>query len=371
MGSTDQHTHAEPPASPKPRKQEQEPASEEVTEVAPGVLRCQLPISMPGLGHVNCYVLEDERGATIVDPGLPGPRTLGVLRKRLASAGIPLKRVHTVVVTHSHPDHFGGAGWVRRESGADIVTHKLFHVFWDRNEPPDLDVEDLAALGSGGEEEPLRRRRSPWDPPPWGGPSMRPPLKRRLLMRGARMFPSLARTPRPTVRLDDADHITLGGREWVALYTPGHTDDHLCLFDPAGGVMLSGDHVLPTITPHIGGYVRNVDPLASFFNSLDKVAAYGSQVTVALPAHGQPFADLAGRAKSIQEHHLGRLDIARAASEEAGRPLTVSEMSTHLFSPRAQGPMADSETFAHLEHLRLLGAYRRTDTDEGYLYEPA
>ena len=114
-----------------------------------------------------------------------------------------------------------------------------------------------------------------------------------------------------------------------------------------------------------------LEPIASFFNSLDKVAAYGSQVTVALPAHGQPFADLAGRAKSIQEHHLGRLDIARAASEEAGRPLTVSEMSTHLFSPRAQGPMADSETFAHLEHLRLLGAYRRTDTDEGYLYEPA
>lgn len=366
----DHHPHDPPPPT-KPRKQEQEPASEEVTEVAPGVLRCQLPIEMPGLGHVNCYVIEDERGAAIVDPGLPGPRTLGVLRSRLAAAGIPLKRVHTVVVTHSHPDHFGGAGWVRRETGADIITHRLFHVFWDRNDPPDLDVEDLAALGYADDETEVPPRPSPWKTPPWGGRPMRPPLRRRLLMSGARRFPSLARTPRPSVRLADADHVRLGGREWVALHTPGHTDDHLCLFDPTNGVMLSGDHVLPTITPHIGGLVRNTDPLASFFASLDKVAAHGPEVTAVLPAHGQPFSDLSARAKSIQEHHLERLDVARRASEETGRPMSVQQMSAYLFSPRAQGPMADSETFAHLEHLRLLGEYRRIDTDDGYLYEPA
>ena len=54
-------------------RQEQEPATEEITEVGAGVLRLQLPISMPGLGHVNCYALEDERGVALVDPGLPGP----------------------------------------------------------------------------------------------------------------------------------------------------------------------------------------------------------------------------------------------------------------------------------------------------------
>ena len=43
--------------------------------MAPGILRSQLPISLPGLGHVNCYFLEDERGVAIVDPGLPGPQS--------------------------------------------------------------------------------------------------------------------------------------------------------------------------------------------------------------------------------------------------------------------------------------------------------
>ena len=64
-------------------------------------------------------------------------------KSRLAAAGIPMRRVHTVIVTHSHPDHFGAAGWVRHETGADIVTHRRFRLMWDPSEPPDVDVEDV------------------------------------------------------------------------------------------------------------------------------------------------------------------------------------------------------------------------------------
>jgi glyoxylase-like metal-dependent hydrolase (beta-lactamase superfamily II) len=348
----------------RPRRQEQERAAREVTEVAPGVLRAQLPIDMPGLGHVNCYVLEDARGVAIVDPGLPGRRPFQQLVGRLASAGIPLRRVHTVVVTHSHPDHFGGAAWVRHETGADIVTHQRFRMIWDRNEPPDLDVEDVAEALPVVDET----RRRPWDPPPWGGQGYRFPLKRRVRMRVASVAPRLFKTPVPTVRLADAQVIELAGREWVGLHTPGHTEDHLCLFDPTEGVMLSGDHVLPTITPHIGGFNPTGDPLLDFFESLDKVAAYGADVKIALPAHGHPFEDLAGRAKAIQEHHVARLDLLRKTTDELGRPARVQELSAHLFSPRAQGPMADSETFAHLEHLRRAGELERRELAHGYEY---
>src|SRR5215510_2568581 len=108
---------AEPPAAasgavppPRPPKQEQEPASEEVVEVAPGVLRMQLPIWMPGLGHVNMYGLVDDKGIAVVDPGLPGPQSWKAMKARLKTAGYMLKDVHTVVDTHSHPDHCGNAG---------------------------------------------------------------------------------------------------------------------------------------------------------------------------------------------------------------------------------------------------------------------
>ena len=50
-------------------------------------------------------------------------------------------------------------------------------------------------------------------------------------------------TPRPTRRVEDGDVVRLAGREWMSLHTPGHTPDHLCLYDREHGVVLSGDHV--------------------------------------------------------------------------------------------------------------------------------
>jgi len=339
----------------RPRRQEQEPATDEVVEVAPGVLRLMLPlIDMPGLGHVNCYALEDERGFALVDPGMMGPRHWKQLEQRLTSAGIPLRRVHTAVVTHSHPDHFGGSGFLRRHSGADIVTHRWFRTWWDPTEPPDVEPGELPPV-----EAPIGRQ-------PWGGSGFDMPWKRRMMFKAGRLLPKRLGTPRPSVRLADAEPFRLARREWIAVHTPGHTADHLCLYDPEEGTMLSGDHVLPSITPHISG-LTGPDPLMQFFDSLDKVAGYVDARTV-LPAHGHPFSDLQGRVAEIKQHHLERLDLLRAASAELGRPATVPEMSAFLFSPRSQGHMADSETYAHLEHLRLAGRADRIEHEDRFEY---
>ena len=357
--------HQEP--TPRPRKQEQEDATDAITELAPGVLRSQLPIALPGLGHVNCYLLEDSRGVALVDPGLPNKESWVALQSRLQSAGVPLKRVHTVVVTHSHPDHFGGAYQLRKETGCDVVTHRRFRVLWDPREPPDVDPDDAADLAAGGPDV-GHTRRFPWEPSPWGGDGMNVPWKRRAYIRVARRVPRMMRLPQPTVRLDEAQPHVLAGRKWFAVHTPGHTDDHLCLFDPTEGLFLCGDHVLPTITPHIGGMIRHPDPLAQFFSSLDKVAELGPQVRLNLPAHGHPFADLAGRAQEIKDHHAERLQVLRDASSEIGRPATVMDLSKRLFKQRSWGPMAESETYAHLEHLRLAGEMVRSERDGAYEY---
>ncbi len=86
------HDHDQPTPTGRPRKQEQEDASTDITEVAPGILRSQLPISMPGLGHVNCYLMEDERGVAVVDPGLPGEESWLALVDRLGRGGVPRRR---------------------------------------------------------------------------------------------------------------------------------------------------------------------------------------------------------------------------------------------------------------------------------------
>lgn len=388
-------------------REERQPPQDEAVEVAPGIIRLQLGISLPGLGHVNCYAIPDDRGITLVDPGLPGPSTFKDLKRRMAAADLPIERVHTVVITHSHPDHFGQAGNLRERHGARVVSHRTFRTWFDPNEEPDeIATDDIGSVAapttaSGGDSHDDAPRnasvhgtavdpggQNPWSAAnPWGpstsadlveggplrrarhgaGPG-RPPLRRRLqymLMR--RAGGALRAVPRPTHRVDDADRLELGGREWVAMHTPGHTNDHLCLYDPDTGVLISGDHVLPTITPHISGTGVIVDALAAFFASLERVGTIEG-ISRVLPAHGLDFADLAGRTQAIRRHHEERLQLLRDASAERGWA-TVPEYSLHLFQARSLGGMADRETYAHLEHLRLTGEAEVRDDGPELLYK--
>ena len=365
---------------PRPPKQEQLPAETEINEVARNVLQMQLPISMPGLGHVNMYALVDERGIAIVDPGMPGPMTWKAIVDRLRSASLAVGDVHSIIITHSHPDHFGSVSRLVEEAGgAEVITHSAFRAWWtphshddagDDVEIHDVHPDDLPAPRDGGS--------SPWGggPTPWGTRSdFRPPVRRRFqyrLMRSRMARRGMARfgPPTPTTRLKNGDVIKLAGREMFAVHTPGHTLDHLCIHDPEGGVLLSGDHVLPTITPHISGMNSGRDPLGLFFESLDR-AANLEGVEKVLPAHGLPFSDIRARVESIKSHHLDRLETLRKVSRDKGKPATVEEFSQHLFRKERWGSMAESETFAHLEHLRLAGEAERHDNDGVLYYEIA
>lgn len=394
----------EPSVASQPRE-ERRPARDGVEEVAPGVLRIQLPILLPGLGHVNCYALEDERGVALVDPGLPGPNTWRQLKRRLTSAGLPIERVHTVVVTHSHPDHFGQAERLRKRNGAEVITHSSFRTFLDpSSENDDSDAETVFQPGPAGDGcdhshgvahehshgvahdhsqaddgavDPARASASVGPildsgplarSTPWGGKPFQPAIARRLKFLAGRFIAGrFVAAPSPTRRVEDAAVLSLGGREWISVHTPGHTRDHLCLWDPANGIMLSGDHVLPTITPHISGTGVTVDPLADFFTSLDRMQTFDG-VTTVLPAHGLGFKDLAGRADDIKAHHHERLETLRKSGDDLGRG-TVEEYMRRLFKQRSWGAMAASETYAHLEHLRLLGQAAVTSDGSQLRYE--
>jgi glyoxylase-like metal-dependent hydrolase (beta-lactamase superfamily II) len=389
---------AEPPAAasgsvppPRPPKQEQEPASEEVVEVAPGVLRMQLPIWMPGLGHVNMYGLVDEQGIAVVDPGLPGPQSWRALKTRLKSAGYRTRDVHTVIVTHSHPDHFGGAGRLAKSSGGRLVTHHSFST-WTVKGPTatralseeqarraelaaaaaaqaaDLPPEEIPTIPEVAPDDPsvihddtewTEATSTPWGrTTPWGTTNPGPPFMRRTMIRAMRM---LFLPPEPTHRVHHGERIRLAGREWFAVHTPGHTVDHLCLWDPQEGLLLSGDHVLPTITPHVSGVGQGADSLRSYLATLDLVAQLDG-VKLGLPAHGHPFTDVAGRVESIKEHHAERMEQLRSAAAALG-PSTVVDLSHEVFPRRHWGVMAESETFAHLEHMVHEGLAERVPGD--------
>jgi glyoxylase-like metal-dependent hydrolase (beta-lactamase superfamily II) len=381
------------PRARKP-KSEQEPASDEVIEVAPDILRMQLPIWMPGLGHVNMYGLVDDRGLAVVDPGLPGPQSWKALKRRLATAGFRVRDIHTVVVTHSHPDHFGGAGRIARDAGAKLVTHHAFSTWTvkgpsspqralSEEEARRAELEAAAYAQSvdvPGDEIPTiddadvvhddtdetESTAGPWGSrTPWGTVNQGPPFKRRMMIKAMRL---LFAPPEPTDRVHHGQRLLLARREWFVVHTPGHTVDHLCLWDPSSGTLLTGDHVLPSITPHVSG-VRKADSLKSYLATLDLVARLPN-VQSGLPAHGHPFTDVPARVEAIKEHHAERMELLRRAGLALG-PATVVALSHEVFPKRHWGTMAESETFAHLEHLVHAGGAERYEEHAMLVYRMA
>ena len=145
-----------------------------------------------------------------------------------------------------------------------------------------------------------------------------------MRMRAASLAPQLFKTPVPSVRLGDPRSSRSPGGSGSACTRPGHTEDHLCLFDPTEGVMLSGDHVLPTITPHIGGFHPQRRPVARLL----RVARQGRRLRAGRhdraarprPPVRRPRRRAPRRSRSTTS---SRLDLLRQTTEDLGRPANV------------------------------------------------
>ena len=351
------------------RKSEQAPAEETVQDLGNNIIRMQLPIAMPGLQHVNMYGLIDNRGLAIIDVGVPGPSTWKAVVKRLKTAGFKVSDVHTVIVTHSHPDHFGCAGRLATEANAQLVTHNNFRLFWNGNEGHTCNHGDTDMA----HDEELPDGNPFMEPNPWNGEhrqQIRPPFGRRLMfrmMRSGLIFGNY-KVPEPARRVRSGDVLRLAGRDMFAVHTPGHTLDHLCIHDPEGGFVFTGDHVLPHITPYISGVASGTNPLLDYFASLERTAAL-PDMHKALPAHGVVIDEPAERCQEIIEHHHERFARLRKGSLELGKPASVRELSQFLFRPEKIGAMADGECYAHLEWLRQAGRAEMHVENNVKLYE--
>src|SRR5918999_898523 len=96
------------------------------------------------------------------------------------------------------------------------------------------------------------------------------------------------------------------------------------------------------------------DPLGAYLASLERTEELAPEV--ALPGHGEPIHDPAGRARELIEHHQERLDATAAALAYGAR--TAYEVSLEVFPHDLDASgrrFAVAETLAHLERLAVEG----------------
>jgi glyoxylase-like metal-dependent hydrolase (beta-lactamase superfamily II) len=308
-----------------------------VEQVTAGVW--SVPVTIPDnpLRYTLCYLLLADSGAVVVDPGWETDRGWADLQHGLAAAGLPADRVTGIVVTHVHPDHHGLSQRLSEESGAWIAMHTAELSFL-----PSRIGEVIG--GADGFRSWLVRSGVPDDTAIFGDGE------------DLRMF----NMAEPDVLLNHGDALDLPGRCVRVVWTPGHTPGHICLHDADYDLLLTGDHLLPRISPNVGLTPVSADsPLTRYLESLRAMHRYRS--AEALPAHEYRFRGIAQRSEALIEHHDARarevLDIVAAAGQptiwEVAQKLTWSRPWDEITGYMRRAALAEAE--AHVEYLEREG----------------
>lgn len=319
-----------------------------VEQVNPGLWSLPVPIPNNPLGYTLVYAIESDRGPVLVDTGWDDPSTLDALERGMVEAGFHLAEVYGVLVTHHHPDHHGLSGTVRERSGAWIAMHAADAeiVGHAQNLISDYFVQAAATLlEAGASEQDLAQLPSP--------------------EQVADLQPSAPAVPNRLIL--DGEKVDVPGWEVRAHHTPGHTPGHVCFEVTRYEALLSGDHVLPTISPHIGLFdeAHEDDPLGWYLGSLERLRQL--DIREVLPAHQYRFDALDGRLNELLSHHEQRLTAIRQHLQ--GGPSTAWEVAERMPWNRAWEdipPLMKRAALAEaLAHLRLLERRGEVAVDAG------
>jgi glyoxylase-like metal-dependent hydrolase (beta-lactamase superfamily II) len=322
-------------------------------EVTPGIYRMPLPLPVPNLSHINTYLVKGNNDYLLIDTGWNTAESFDSLKKQLAELGIKGKEISRIVVTHAHPDHYGLAGKLKNLFNATLYFH---HLEKDFIETRYVSMEELIReLGRWLERNGV------------------PPERLTELTQASLPLLKFVTPAMPDVTLYGGEVITGGGFSLNVLPTPGHAPGHICLYEPDKKILFSGDHILPTITPHVGLHPQSgSNPLGDYLDSLNRLEQM--EVNLVLPGHEQPFTEFKERIEGITLHHrLRNAEILAALNSEAKTAFELSTEITWLHDVNGVGwyklgnwdkRMAILETLAHLEAMRAKGEMEKFNRDD-------
>lgn len=316
-----------------------------VEQVRPRLWSVPVPIPNNPLRYVLVHLLELDDGVAAVDTGWNTEAAWGALVEGLAVAGYAVGDVRAALITHIHPDHYGLAGRLRDASGAWVALHPA-------------DAELLPGRYGEGVSTVVAQMRGLLAE---CGVPVEVIAELSEASMGVREFVGQAQ---PDVLLEHRKQLPLRGWDLIPLHTPGHSPGHVCFLDRDRRLLLSGDHVLPRISPNISVHAQQPgNPLADFLDSLRSVRDL--DVEEVLPAHEWRFRPLRARVDELLEHHAHRLDVVSGDVDD--HPGTSCWETTRRLPwsrswDQIRGHMqraAVGETLAHLVLLESRGTVRR------------
>ena len=276
-------------------------------------LTAQNPGVMTGPGTNSYLVGDPTTGYTVIDPG---PNNADHLQRLHDAAG---GHIHTIVCTHSHPDHSPGAQPLQA-----LCTPKPL----------------ILGLPSG----PNARADSRFTPDRT--------LQNNELLRQLR--PGLA------ADLMQKESVQTVFHTLKVIHTPGHAANHLCLVLVEDGLLFSGDHVL-------NGSTTVINPpdgaMTAYLDSLDVLSATCAEhaIEFILPAHGYVLGAASQAIAQLKAHRLKREAKITAVMQALPNgtlddwlPLAYDDVDARLWPVARRSLLAHAERLGHIPSVSRL-----------------
>ena len=318
---------------------DQHPGPEEVVEVRPGVLWARLKLPFR-LNHVNIYLLADGDGYAMVDAGFGNEETIEAWTKLFEG---PLKGVNItrLIVTHSHPDHVGLAGWIVERFNCPLVMTQVEY------------LQSVYHQNRGTEERREAQRLF------FRRHGMDESLTEKLLGRGQDYLKRVSVLPPSYRRISHGDEVVIGTRRFKVITGGGHALDQVMLYCADDKLFLSADQVLSKISPNVSVWAVEPDQnsLGEYLASLASLTTTLPYDVIVLPGHGVPFYGLKTRIKQLADHHEDRCRLIAEACRDV--PQTSKELVPVVFHKHVldehQMGFAAGELVAHVNYMLVEG----------------
>lgn len=238
------------------------------SQVAPNVWKITLPTPF-AVGAVNTYLIKEET-VTLVDCGPNTKEAEATLIAALYELHISINDIEQVILTHHHPDHIGGLGFLPEQ--VTVIGHSRLEPWLTQN------------------KQFLRRYEAFFTNL---GLEMGVPRMVMNHMPSINEYMHYAGKHPLNIKIsegDDMDGILPG---WEVIETPGHAESHIGLIRKSDRLYITGDHLLPHISSNAllePPYEVNEDRPKTFLNyrkSLEKCQKL--DVNLILPGHGRQF----------------------------------------------------------------------------------
>ena len=222
--------------------------------------------------------------------------------------------VRRILISHAHPDHFSGLRRIRKELGLSIVlTRPMAELIGRRRVYRALynsrRIEN-ALLGRSLIKRAMIAATAP------------------LTSLGYELLYGTSFIPDPDQIIDEEGDIGINGERWSIFLSPGHSAEHISLYDPSRGVLLAGDNVLEKIITWLGP--PRSDP-AVYVQSLEKYLAL-PKLDIILGSHGMPVRQPARRINSIISWRKKRTGDVLSIVRKAGPAgVTAREILKRLY----------------------------------------